>query len=164
MTIIDSVFGSTLLVAAPQGVCAVLFGSDTIQLKYEAQSMFPGVELKEADPNTRMNFAYVVSKFINRHNTDPSTGVCISFNSGTPFQKKVWAELLDIPVGSTQTYSDIALAIGHPKAVRAVASACGKNPLPVLVPCHRVIPKSGGIGKYRWGTKMKQVLLERERL
>lgn len=81
---------------------------------------------------------------------------------GTELQKKVWKELLKIPYGKTRTYSDIATRIGHPTAVRAVATAVGKNPFCILVPCHRVVPKSGGVGKYAYGSKKKEWLLKHE--
>ncbi len=82
---------------------------------------------------------------------------------GTEFQKAVWKETAKIPFGKTVTYSDIAQKIGHPKAVRAVGTALGKNPLCIVVPCHRVLPKSGGIGNYAYGAKVKEWLLEHER-
>jgi O-6-methylguanine DNA methyltransferase len=81
---------------------------------------------------------------------------------GTPFQTKVWEEISKIPYGETRTYGQIAEAIGRPKAYRAVGSACGKNHLGVIVPCHRVIPANGSIGQYAWGKKMKTSLLQRE--
>jgi O-6-methylguanine DNA methyltransferase len=68
--------------------------------------------------------------------------------SGTVFQKKVWRELLKIPKGETRTYKEIAIAIGHPLAVRAVANACGKNPQPIIIPCHRAIRSDGKLGGY----------------
>lgn len=81
---------------------------------------------------------------------------------GTDFQKKVWRATSAIPYGETRTYADIAKAIGHPKAVRAVGTALGKNPVCVVVPCHRVVPSSGGIGNYAYGKAMKQWLLDHE--
>lgn len=81
---------------------------------------------------------------------------------GTPFQQKVWKELCKIPVGQTRTYEDIAKKIGKPSAIRAVANAIGKNTLPVVVPCHRVIRKDGTLGGYRWGIEKKKRLLARE--
>ena len=68
--------------------------------------------------------------------------------NGTKFQKKVWLELSKIPKGETRTYKEIAIAIGHPLAVRAVANACGKNPNPIKIPCHRVIRSDGKLGGY----------------
>ena len=83
--------------------------------------------------------------------------------TGTVFQKNVWRELLKIPFGETKTYSDIALSIGKPLAVRAVANACGKNYVSILIPCHRVIGKNN-IGEYAWGTDKKRWLLELEKI
>jgi methylated-DNA-[protein]-cysteine S-methyltransferase len=83
---------------------------------------------------------------------------------GTDFQKKVWAELIKIPYGTTVSYREIATRIRSPKAVRAVGSANGKNPLCIVVPCHRVIAADGGLGGYSGGLKMKSKLLELEGL
>ena len=84
--------------------------------------------------------------------------------SGTVFQKKVWRELSKIPKGETRTYKEIAIAIGRPLAVRAVANACGKNPHPIKIPCHRVIRSDGKLGGYSalGGTAAKRRLLKEE--
>lgn len=82
---------------------------------------------------------------------------------GTEFQKKVWQGLLEIPYGVTISYGRLAHQIGMPKAVRAVGTANGKNPVSIIVPCHRVVAATGGIGGYVWGTNMKQQLLELEK-
>ena len=81
---------------------------------------------------------------------------------GTAFQQRVWRELQAIPRGETRTYSDVAAAIGSPKSVRAVASACGANPVAVVIPCHRVVGKDGSLTGYRWGVERKRALLEAE--
>ena len=81
---------------------------------------------------------------------------------GSPFQTSIWKALLKIPNGKVTTYSDIAYQIGNPNAVRAVATAIGKNPICWLIPCHRVIRKSGGVGGYRWGLNIKNNLLVSE--
>lgn len=82
---------------------------------------------------------------------------------GTPFQLIVWNELLNTTVGSSYSYSELAARIGRPTAVRAVASAVARNPIALFIPCHRVLPKSGGIGNYRWGADRKRAILEWER-
>lgn len=82
---------------------------------------------------------------------------------GTNFQETVWRELLNIPYGETRTYSDIAHAVGNPKAIRAVSGAIGKNPVAIVVPCHRVIGKNGKLTGYRGGLEMKEELLELEK-
>ena len=84
---------------------------------------------------------------------------------GTEFQIKVWNELKKIPIGETKTYKEIAKLIGNPKAARAVANACGKNPYPITVPCHRVVRSDGGLGGYsgKGGVETKRQLLENEK-
>ena len=88
----------------------------------------------------------------------------ISKTSGTLFQKKVWLELSKIPKGETRTYKEIAIAIGHPKSARAVANACGKNPQPIKIPCHRVIRSDGKLGGYsaQGGAAAKLRILKEE--
>ena len=85
---------------------------------------------------------------------------------GTNFQKKVWQELLNIPKGQTRSYKEIAIAIGNPKAARAVANACGKNPYPIKIPCHRAIRANGSIGGYSGiggaTTKLKLLIEEQK--
>jgi len=83
---------------------------------------------------------------------------------GTPFQKKVWSQLTKIPYGETRSYADIARAIGHPKAFRAVGSANGSNPIPIIAPCHRVIESNGGLGGFGHGLPMKKRLLALEKI
>ena len=82
---------------------------------------------------------------------------------GTPFQMAVWRTLCDIPYGSVISYSQEAQMLSHAKAVRAVANANGKNPIPIIIPCHRVIAKGGGIGGYSGGIWRKEFMLELER-
>ncbi len=83
---------------------------------------------------------------------------------GTPFQKTVWQALCQVPAGSTASYKQIAEAIGNPKAVRAVGSACKNNPIAYFIPCHRILPSNGKIGQYRWGVGIKRQLLDRENI
>ena len=78
---------------------------------------------------------------------------------GTVFQQKVWHALQTIPKGETRTYKQIASAINHPKAYRAVGSACGANPLAILIPCHRAVASNGGLGGFAWGLDVKKKLL-----
>lgn len=82
--------------------------------------------------------------------------------NGTDFQIKVWQAALRIPVGATQSYQEIADAIGHPKAVRAVANALGDNKIAYFIPCHRVLRKNGALGGYKWGIERKAKLLAAE--
>lgn len=84
------------------------------------------------------------------------------FLIGAPFQVKVWEALLRIPSGHVTTYSEIAKSIGTPKAVRAVGTAVGRNPVSWLIPCHRALRKSGGLGGYHWGLPVKRAMLAYE--
>lgn len=82
---------------------------------------------------------------------------------GTPFQQRVWQTLYETtPYGTTKTYQDLAKAINHPKSVRAIGGALNKNPLPIVVPCHRIIAKSGTVGGYAGGINLKEILLKHE--
>ncbi|MBY0356169.1 MAG: methylated-DNA--[protein]-cysteine S-methyltransferase [Rickettsiales bacterium] len=81
---------------------------------------------------------------------------------GTDFQRSVWNEIARIPLGQTISYTQLALRVGRPDAVRAVASACGANPVPLVIPCHRVIASDGGLGGYIWGVEYKHALLFHE--
>lgn len=81
---------------------------------------------------------------------------------GTPFQRRVWEYLVTIPAGETRSYAEVAAAIGHPQATRAVANACAANTEAITIPCHRVIRSDGSLGGYRWGVERKRALLEAE--
>ncbi|MEJ0088601.1 MAG: methylated-DNA--[protein]-cysteine S-methyltransferase [Limisphaerales bacterium] len=83
---------------------------------------------------------------------------------GTAFQKSVWKQMLKISLGKTKSYGEIAAAIGNPKAVRAVGGACGANPVPVLVPCHRILAANSKLGGFSSGLDWKRSLLKRERV
>ena len=82
--------------------------------------------------------------------------------AGTPFQQRVWNALRGIPAGKTASYADIARRIDAPNSFRAVAQACGANPLALAIPCHRVVRNDGALSGYRWGVARKRALLERE--
>ncbi len=88
----------------------------------------------------------------------------LSKKEGTEFQERVWEEIRKIPLGEVRTYKEIAVAIGRPNSARAVANACGKNPRPIEIPCHRVIRSDGHLGGYsgKGGPSTKRKLLKRE--
>ncbi|MGN0261499.1 MAG: methylated-DNA--[protein]-cysteine S-methyltransferase [Eggerthellaceae bacterium] len=83
--------------------------------------------------------------------------------AGSPFQKKVWREMLDIPYGSTKTYGEIACAVGSPRGARAVGMAANRNPIAIVIPCHRVLASNGKPGGYAYGVEVKRFLLDLER-
>jgi O-6-methylguanine DNA methyltransferase len=86
----------------------------------------------------------------------------LDLRAGTPFQQKVWAALCEIASGATKSYSEVAAAIGSPKATRAVGRACGANPIPLLIPCHRVLASGGKLGGFSGGLEWKKRLLKVE--
>ena len=86
----------------------------------------------------------------------------LDLSKGTPFQQRVWRALIEIPAGETRSYGEIAARVGEPGAARAVGAACGANPIPVLVPCHRVLAAHKKLGGFSAGLKWKRLLLERE--
>lgn len=151
--------GSILVAATERGVCAILLGDDPDLLLRDLQDRFPRAELIGCDPAFEATVAQVVG-FVEA----PGTGLALPLDiGGTAFQQRVWQALRAIPAGSTASYAEVATAIGEPAAVRAVARACGANPLAVAIPCHRVVRSDGGLSGYRWGVERKRDLLDRER-
>jgi AraC family transcriptional regulator of adaptative response/methylated-DNA-[protein]-cysteine methyltransferase len=150
--------GSILVAQSERGVCSILIGDDPEILLRDLQDQFPKANLIGGDADYEEVIAKVVG-FIEA----PSIGLDLPLDvRGTAFQQRVWEALRAVPVGTTVTYADIAARIGSPKAVRAVAQACGANNLAVAIPCHRVIRSDGGLSGYRWGVERKRELLARE--
>ncbi|AFY19600.1 bifunctional DNA-binding transcriptional regulator/O6-methylguanine-DNA methyltransferase Ada [Pseudomonas sp. UW4] len=150
--------GAILVAQSERGVCAILLGDDPHQLVCDLQDKFRRANLIGADHEFEQLIARVVG-FIEA----PAIGLDLPLDvRGTAFQERVWQALREIPVGSTASYADVALRIGSPKAVRAVAQACGANSLAVAIPCHRVVRSDGNLSGYRWGVERKRQLLERE--
>jgi AraC family transcriptional regulator of adaptative response/methylated-DNA-[protein]-cysteine methyltransferase len=150
--------GAILVAQSERGVCAILLGDDPHQLVCDLQDKFRRANLMGADQDFEQLIAQVVG-FIEA----PAIGLDLPLDvRGTAFQERVWQALREIPVGSTASYADIALRIGSPKAVRAVAQACGANSLAVAIPCHRVVRSDGNLSGYRWGVERKRQLLDRE--
>lgn len=148
-----------IIAGTREGVCSVLFADDADTLLPKLREYFPGYEFSAGDKA----FSNVAAKVLAAIEA-PLDNVAPTLDMiGTTFQRQVWQALRDIPVGCTATYSQIAKRIGAPKAVRAVANACGANPIGVIVPCHRVIRTDGTLGGFRWGLERKKQLLEREK-
>jgi AraC family transcriptional regulator of adaptative response/methylated-DNA-[protein]-cysteine methyltransferase len=150
--------GLLLVAATGKGLCAIRFGDDAVTLEAELRALFPRARLIEADAAFEAWIAAVVA-FVE----EPRRGLDLPLDiRGTAFQQRVWQALREVPPGSTATYTAIATRIGEPAAVRAVANACGANPVAVAVPCHRIVRWGGELGGYRWGLERKKALLERE--
>lgn len=150
--------GTILVARSQRGVCAILLGDDPDLLVKDLQDRFPQAELTGADPDFEQLVARVVGVV-----EAPGIGLDLPLDiRGTAFQERVWQALRGIPSGRTASYAEIAERIGLPRAVRAVARACGANTLAVAIPCHRVIRQDGGLSGYRWGVERKRELLRRE--
>ena len=154
----EASLGAVLAAATDKGVCAIMLGDDPDRLLRELQDRFPRAELIGGDPEFERMVARVVGLV-----EAPGQRVDLPLDiRGTAFQQRVWAALCAIPPGQTATYKEIARAIGRPRAVRAVAQACGANPVAVAIPCHRVVRTDGDLSGYRWGIERKRELIARE--
>lgn len=155
----SSSLGSTVVAEMDGGVCAVLLGDEPAELEEDLAGRFRGFLLsRDAEPSM------LAKRVIERIDLAAPDGDNIPLKlNGTEFQQLVWTALREIPSGQTMTYAKVAERIGRPGSIRAVARACGANPVAVLVPCHRVLRSDGSISGYRWGVERKRALLERER-
>ncbi|MFY0679373.1 MAG: bifunctional DNA-binding transcriptional regulator/O6-methylguanine-DNA methyltransferase Ada [Thalassovita sp.] len=155
----DCRLGVVLIASTDKGVCALLLGDTPEAVLEDLQSRFPNAELIGDDPHYQALIGHILP-FVEA----PKLGFDLPLDiQGTAFQTRVWAALRDIPVGDTASYSEIANQIGAPKSSRAVAQACGANPLAIVVPCHRVVRADGGLSGYRWGVDRKAQILELEK-
>src|SRR5579864_6286866 len=157
--VLSTELGKVLIAATERGLCAVRFGESAALLERELRGEFRSASVVRDEENLRPLAAQV--RELLRGGLNPRE-IPLDIQ-GTAFQQLVWDALSQIPRGETRSYSEIARAIGHPQAVRAVAGACAANPVAVVVPCHRVVKKSGALSGYRWGTKRKAALLEKEK-
>ena len=185
----ETSLGLVLIAVSERGLCSVIFGESESVLREELDARFPKADIVGhasakrvgVAPGNTVNGSPVGSpvgsiddslarwldlatRLIEQPALDDwrlSTSLPIDIQ-GTAFQEQVWQVLRRIPVGSTQSYKDIAVAIGKPKSSRAIAQACAANPLAVVLPCHRVIASNGKLSGYRWGVARKSTLLERE--
>lgn len=157
-TIADSLLGRLLVGATERGVCAVCLGDSDKALETSLFAEYPQAEIYRDD--VRLS-PWVTSFLSHLRDRTPHLNLPVDVRA-TAFQWRVWEALRAIPYGSTRSYSDVARAIGRPRAVRAVARACATNPVAVVIPCHRVVGKDGGLHGYRWGLDRKQKLLELE--
>ncbi len=154
-----SPFGLYTLGITKKGICHLTF-TDSKSYKSAVkniQANWPDVNIKKDIPKTT-KYAKIIFP-VAKNSSKKTLQLLIK---GSDFQVKVWKALLSIPFGKTVSYSDIAKRIGSPKAVRAVGTACGKNSIGFLIPCHRVLTSNGELGGYRWGIKRKKSILEWE--
>jgi AraC family transcriptional regulator of adaptative response/methylated-DNA-[protein]-cysteine methyltransferase len=147
----DCPFARIVLASTDRGLCSVSLVDQT-----EAEAV---ARLKKSFPKAIFEASSRPEHeaFLTQFTGEPAP---LTFHLlGTPFQLDVWKALLDIPLGGTSTYGSLAAQIGRPKAFRAVGSAVGDNPIFYAIPCHRVLPASGGVGNYFWGSEIKRKIL-----
>ena len=157
-TITDTRLGRLLVASSAKGLCMVSIGKSDAELERKIHDQFPSESVKRDDRAMRATAADVKGR-IEGKNLDAKVPLDLR---GTPFQMDVWKEMLRIRAGTTRSYGDVAKRIGKPKAFRAVAQACGANPVAVVVPCHRVVGSSGGLGGYGLGLDRKIAMLAAE--
>jgi AraC family transcriptional regulator of adaptative response/methylated-DNA-[protein]-cysteine methyltransferase len=148
----DSPFGPALVMGTDKGICGIGFAAETGKDATMEDLVARWPKARFTEDRARLA-PWVRSAFGAGGGETPLVLI------GAPFQIKVWEALLRVPTGHVTTYSDIARAIGHPQAVRAVGTAVGRNPISWLIPCHRALRKSGGLGGYHWGLPVKRAML-----
>ena len=155
--------GPACIGATDRGICFLEFGEDEATLVARLAREYPGATLAPMPASARPAFdAWIAALNANLEGHAPSPALPLDLR-GTAFQVRVWNYLRGIPPGEVVSYAEAASAIGAPRATRAVASACARNRVAVLVPCHRVIRGDGGLGGYRWGLARKRALIDAER-
>lgn len=154
----DCELGKLLVARTKRGVCSVTFGDDVDGLRAGLQKEFPNAEIDE-DLKDLKTAVDAILKYLAGKNRRLVLPLDLQ---ATAFQLQVWDFLRKIPYGETRSYSEVAEAIGDKKKVRAVAQACAKNRIAVVIPCHRVVASDGKLSGYRWGVERKKALLERE--
>ena len=158
-TIVDSPVGRLLVAATERGICSIKLGDSDAALEGALRREFRDAA-RDTPPGPLKE--WIDALLAHLTGARPRLELPVEVR-GTPFQQRVWDALRLIPIGSTRSYTEVARAIGRPRAVRAVAQACAMNPVALVVPCHRVVRQSGDLGGYRWGVKRKALLLEGER-
>ena len=138
----------------------VTAGSDLVGLYFDGHARCPIAPEAAAAPDATL---HMVQRQLDEYFQGRRTRFELPLRlEGTPFQIAVWSALLDIPYGTTSTYADLATHIGRPRAARAVGAANGRNPISIIVPCHRLIGADGGLTGYGWGIDRKRHLLDLE--
>jgi AraC family transcriptional regulator of adaptative response/methylated-DNA-[protein]-cysteine methyltransferase len=157
-TSIDTPIGVVVAASTERGVCSIILGRDEVKLTKELASEFPHAII-ERDDDGLAEVAAVLAGAV--RGTNDATKLPVDLE-GTAFQIRVWEALRDIPSGQTRSYSQVAELVGSPNAIRAVGSACARNPVALAVPCHRVVRRDGSLAGYRWGIDAKEALLNAE--
>lgn len=155
-------FGRLQIAATDRGLCSVEFGEDPEELRHRLLKHFAQARMLEVESSSGGalgEWKRAFEAYLERGTS--LAGLALDVRASV-FQAKVWRYLQSIPGGQTRSYSEVAAAIGHPSASRAVARACASNPVALCIPCHRVIRSTGEAGGYRWGLERKAQILEQE--
>lgn len=156
---VPTALGRLLVAATDRGVCRVMLGDNAAALEADLRREFDAARVRHEKGGKLEGFVDAILSYL--EGREPHLDLPLDIRA-TAFQRRVWQELQRIPFGETRTYTEVATSIGQPKATRAVATACGTNPVALIVPCHRVIRGDGELGGYRWGVERKRSLLEKE--
>lgn len=149
----ETPFGHILVASTQKGICHMAFADNEEKALNELKANFPNAVYKQVVDLVQQNALYIFT-----HDWTKLDQVKLHLK-GTAFQLKVWETLLKIPAGGLSTYKTIAEQMQHPKAVRAVGTAIGQNPVAFIIPCHRVIQSSGTFGNYHWGSTRKTAII-----
>jgi AraC family transcriptional regulator of adaptative response/methylated-DNA-[protein]-cysteine methyltransferase len=160
-TIVDSPLGRLLVAATERGISALYLGERDAPLEAALRKEYPRAEIDKSSSGSKNLGGWVSEILAHLRGKEPHLDLPTDVQA-TAFRRHVWEELRRIPYGATRTYTEIARAIGQPRAIRAVARACATNPVSVVVPCHRVVRADGKLAGYRWGLSRKQALLDHE--
>jgi len=160
-TIVDSPLGRLLVAATDRGISALYLGEKDAPLEAALRKEYPRAEIDRDSAGSKNLQGWVSKILAHLHGKEPHLDLPTDVQA-TAFRRHVWEELKRIPYGATRTYTEIARAIGQPRAIRAVARACATNPVSIVVPCHRVVRADGNLAGYRWGLDRKRTLLEYE--
>ncbi|HKX11324.1 MAG TPA: bifunctional DNA-binding transcriptional regulator/O6-methylguanine-DNA methyltransferase Ada [Stellaceae bacterium] len=158
-TTVRSPLGRLLVGATERGIAAVSIGDDDAFLEQALHAEYPAAEIRRGDARLKPWVSAILEHLAGER---PNLALPLDLQA-TAFQWKVWRALRKIPYGKTASYSEIARAIGEPKAVRAVANACANNRAAIVIPCHRAVRANGDSGGYRWGEERKEKILAKER-
>lgn len=158
-TTIPTPVGDLLAVQSSVGVCGLAFADHADRLRRHLDRWWPVAAPPRSAPAPTL--ATAIAAYF-EGDLEALAGVAVELR-GTPFQRTVWDHLRTVPAGATVTYADVAAAVGHPAAARAVGAANGANPVSLIIPCHRVVPATGGVGGYAGGSDRKAWLLAHER-
>lgn len=159
-TVADCPFGKMLVARTPRGICSVTLGEDSEELREGLRKEFPNASLAECSDELKPAVDAIIEHIAGRRHR-----LVLPLDlQATAFQLQVWEYLKTIPYGETRSYSRVAEDLGDRKKVRAVAQACARNRIALLIPCHRVVASDGKLSGYRWGVERKRAILAAEAL